>query len=277
MSLQAQSAARKPTSKNLRRYGPWALVTGASDGIGRAIAEQLAQDGFNLVLVARRQEALDALAAELARAGVETRVVASDLGPRGGAAQLDKATAELDIGLVVAAAGFGTSGALLEATLETELDMVDLNCRSVVEVSTVFGRRLANRGRGGLVLFSSVLAFQGAAGAANYAATKAFVQTLADGLSRELKSKGVDVLATAPGPTHSGFASRANMTMGFAATTKDVARATIAALGRSGTVRPGFVAKFLGWSLAPLPRWARTTIMGQAMASMRPKKTSVAS
>lgn len=271
MSLQASTNGRKP-SQNLRRYGPWALVTGASDGIGRAIAEQLAQDGFNLVLVARRQEALDALAAELGRVGVETRVVASDLGPRGGAAKLNEATVDLDIGLVVAAAGFGTSGALLDAPLETELDMIDLNCRSVVEISSVFGRRLANRGRGGLVLFSSVLAFQGAAGAANYAATKAFVQTLADGLSRELKPLGVDVLATAPGPTHSGFASRANMKMGFAASTKDVARATIAALGRSGTVFPGFVAKLLGWSLAPLPRWARTTIMGQAMGSMRPKK-----
>ncbi|MDR6293781.1 hypothetical protein E9232_006334 [Inquilinus ginsengisoli] len=271
MSLQASDRARNP-SQNLRRYGPWALVTGASDGIGRAIAEQLAQDGFSLVLVARRQEALDALAAELGRTGVETRVVASDLGPRGGAAKLDKATADLDVGLVVAAAGFGTSGELLDAPLEAELDMIDLNCRSVVEISSVFGRRLAKRGRGGLVLFSSVLAFQGAAGAANYAATKAFVQTLADGLARELKPRGVDVLATAPGPTHSGFADRANMTMGFAATAKDVARATVSALGRSGTVRPGFVAKLLGWSLAPLPRWARTSIMGQAMASMRPKK-----
>lgn len=273
MSLQASDRARNP-SQNLRRYGPWALVTGASDGIGRAIAEQLAQDGFNLVLVARRQEALDALAAELGRNGVETRVVRSDLGPRGGAAKLDEATSDLDVGLVVAAAGFGTSGALLDAPLDSELDMVDLNCRSVVEISSVFGRRLANRGRGGLVLFSSVLAFQGAAGAANYSATKAFVQTLAEGLSRELKPRGVEVLATAPGPTHSGFASRANMKMGFAATTKDVARATISALGRSGTVRPGVVAKFLGWSLALLPRWARTTIMGQAMASMRPKNAA---
>jgi uncharacterized protein len=275
MSLQTSERTRNP-SQNLRRYGPWALVTGASDGIGRAIAEQLAQDGFNLVLVARRQEALEALAAELGRTGAETRVVASDLGPRGGAAQLDKATAELDIGLVVAAAGFGTSGALLDASLETELDMVDLNCRSVVEVATVFGRRLATRGRGGIVLFSSVVAFQGTPGAVNYASTKAFVQTFAEGLARELRPRGVDVLATAPGPTHSGFASRANMKMGFAATTKDVARATIAALGRSGTVHPGFVAKLLGWSLVPLPRWARTTIMGQAMASMRPKKTAAA-
>lgn len=275
MSLQASDRIRNP-SKNLRTYGPWALVTGASNGIGRAIAEQLAQDGFNLVLVARRQEALDALAAELGRAGVETRVVASDLGPRGGAAQIDKATAELDIGLVVATAGFGTSGALLDASLETELDMVDLNCRSVVEVSSVFGRRLAARGRGGIVLFSSVVAFQGTPGAVNYASTKAFVQTFAEGLARELKPLGVDVLSAAPGPTHSGFATRANMKMGFAATTKDVARATIAALGRSGTVHPGFVAKLLGWSLAPLPRWARTMIMGQAMASMRPKKTAAA-
>jgi short-subunit dehydrogenase len=274
MSLEASDKAAN-ASRNLRRYGPWALVTGASDGIGRAIAEQLARDGFNLVLVARRQDALEALAAELGRTGVETRVVPSDLAPRGGAAKLDHVTADLDVGLVIAAAGFGTSGDLLDGPLDPELDMIDLNCRSVVEISSVFGGRLAKRGRGGLVLFSSVLAFQGAAGVANYAATKAFVQTFAEGLSRELKPRGVEVLAAAPGPTHSGFASRANMKMGFAATVEDVARATISALGRSGTVRPGFVAKFLGWSLAPLPRWARATIMGLAMASMRPKKTAV--
>lgn len=273
MSVQASTNGRAP-GRTIHRYGPWALVTGASDGIGRAIATQLAQDGFNLVLVARRQDALKALADELGRTGVETRIVSCDLGPRGGASKLNEATADLNVGLVVAAAGFGTSGALLDAPLESELDMIDLNCRSVVEISSVFGRRLVDRGRGGIVLFSSVVAFQGTPGAVNYASTKAFVQTLAEGLARELEPYGVDVLATAPGPTHSGFATRANMKVGFAATTADVARATIAALGRKRTVYPGSVAKLLGWSLVPLPRWARTMIMGLAMASMRPKKST---
>jgi short-subunit dehydrogenase len=270
------SPHRRQQSRAFRRYGSWALVTGASDGIGRAIATQLAQQGFNLVLVARRQSALDGLASDLERLGAETRVIASDLGPRDRAAWLDNATADLDVGLVVAAAGFGTTGELTSSNLETELDMVDLNCRSVVELSAVFGRRLADRGRGGIILFGSLMGFQGAPRMATYAATKAFVQTLAEGLSRELEKSGVDVLATAPGPTRTGFAARAEAKMALTANSDDVARATIAALGRQRTVRPGVIAKFLGWSLLPLPRQARTSVMSLITAGMTSHKSAAA-
>lgn len=251
------------------RYGPWAVVTGASDGIGRATAGELATSGVHLVLVARRRERLDALAGELvATHGIEVQVVAADLGTREGVTSVVQQTTRLDVGLLVAAAGFGTSGAFLDVAVEDELAMVDVNCRAVVALAQAFGARLALRRRGGLVLFSSVVAFQGVPRATTYAATKAFVQTFAEGLGAELQPFGVDVLASAPGPVHSGFAARASMTMGAALTSEEVARGTLRALGRRRTTRPGGLSKLLGYSLMMLPRPARTRIMGLVMAGM---------
>jgi short-subunit dehydrogenase len=252
------------------RYGPWAVVTGASDGIGRAIARELAGKVLSLVLVARRGPELDALAAELAesRKGIGTRIIVADLGTAEGVADVVGHTADLDVGLLVAAAGFGTSKPFIEAHLETELNMIDVNCRALAALTHGFGTRLARRGRGGIVLMSSLVAFQGVPRAANYAATKAYVQTLAEGLAVELRSAGVDVLASAPGPVRTGFGARAGMVMSMSQTPEEVARHTLRALGRRTTVRPGFLATALEWALAPLPRSGRVRIMKQVMAGM---------
>jgi short-subunit dehydrogenase len=115
---------------------------------------------------------------------------------------------------------------------------------------------------------SSLLAFQGVPRAANYAATKAFVQTFAEGLNRELAPAGVAVIAAAPGPIRSGFEARANMRMGLAQAPDDVVPATLRALGRRTTVRPGWLAKGLEASLALLPRSLRTRILAGVMGGM---------
>jgi uncharacterized protein len=257
------------TTRLNERYGPWAVVTGASDGIGRACARELATAGLHLVLVARRQAQLETLAAELrAQHDVDVVVVVADLSTQGGVLAVTEATAPRDVGLLVAAAGYGTSGDFVDATLDDELAMLDVNCRAVVALAHEFGRRFVTRGRGGLVLFSSLLAFQGVPRAANYAATKAYVQALAEGLRLELAPRGVDVLASAPGPVATGFAARASMTMSFAQTPEEVARGTLAALGRWGTVRPGRLAKLLEASLKLLPRWGRVRMMGVVMRGM---------
>lgn len=251
------------------RYGPWAVVTGASSGIGRAIARELAAAGVNLVLAARGREALGALADELTGLhGVECRVVAVDLGGEAGAEVLERETAGLEVGLLVAAAGFGTSGPFLDGPLATELEMLAVNCRSVAALAWHFGRRFRARGRGGLVLLSSIVGFQGTPHAAHYAATKAYVQALAEALHVELAGTGVDVLAAAPGPVDSGFAARAGMTMGMALTPERVAGPILNALGRRGTVLPGFLSKLLVYSMAGLPRWAKVRIMGRVMRGM---------
>jgi uncharacterized protein len=138
----------------------------------------------------------------------------------------------------------------------------------VVELSHHFGNRFVQQRRGGLVLMSSLLAFQGVPRAAHYAATKAFVQTFAEGLRHELKPAGVDVLACAPGPINSGFGQRADMKMGMGQGPEVVARATLRALGRAGTVRPGWLSKLLEGSLMFLPRWGRVLVLERIMGGM---------
>ncbi|OQW59465.1 MAG: short-chain dehydrogenase [Proteobacteria bacterium SG_bin9] len=251
------------------QYGPWAVVTGASNGIGRAFAIELAKRGFALVLVARNLEALEALATELeTRHRTEVRIIAQDLQPEGAADALSQDVADLDVGLLVSAAGFGSSGEFVKSDLAEEVGMVDVNCRATVTLARLMAPRMITRGKGGLVLMSSLLAFQGTPRSANYAATKAFVQTFAEGLYHELKPLGVDVVACAPGPISSGFAARADMQMSMSEKPDVVAAETLDALGRRLTVRPGWLSKFLEFSLCFLPRWGRVRMMGVVMGGM---------
>lgn len=252
-----------------QRFGPWAVVTGASDGIGRAFAVELAAAGLKLVLVARRQAVLDALADELRRRhGVSCQTLALDLALPDAMPRLAAATDALDVGLLVAAAGFGSAGPLLAQPARDETDMLDVNCRAVLAQCLHFGPRLVQRRRGGIVLLSSLVAFHGTPWSANYAATKAYVQSLAEGLRVEWLGQGVEVLACAPGPVATGFAGRARMTLGRSSTPEVVARQTLAALGRRGTVRPGALSKLLGWGLGMAPRAWRVALMGRIMQGM---------
>lgn len=253
------------------RYGPWAVVTGASSGIGLAVAELLAESGLNVVLIARRETTLDIVAENLAsRHGVKTLILVADFSDPAKVADIMAQTDQLDVGLLVASAGFGTAGDVAESDLATELDMINVNCSALFAATQHFARRLALRGKGGIILLSSILAFQGVARSANYAATKAYVQTLAEGLNRELSASGVDVLASAPGPVDTGFAKRAGLQMNGMATAQTVARETLQALGQRMTVRPTWRNKLLQLALAPLPRPLRARILQRVMAGMVP-------
>jgi short-subunit dehydrogenase len=251
------------------RYGPWAVVTGASSGIGLAIAGELARRGLDLLLVARRADLLRNAANRLHAAhGIECRILAADLGGEVGRAAVAHAIDGLDVGLLVNAAGYGTAGPLQSSDPAREADLLAVNALAPLLLSRALIPRLIARGRGGLVFLSSIVAFQGVARAANYAASKAYVQSLAEGLAGELHPHGVDVLSSAPGPVDSGFAARAGMHLGRAADPGTVAAATIAALGRRTTVRPGALAKLLGLSLSTAPRALRVRIMTAIMAGM---------
>lgn len=251
------------------RYGPWAVVTGASSGIGQALAVCLAQAGLNLVIVARRQAVLEELAADLTKKyEVSVRVAALNLASPTAHAELEAATEGLETGLLVAAAGFGTAGLFLESDYAVESEMLAVNCQALLSATMLFGKQMAERRRGGIILLSSIVGFQGMPYAAHYAATKAYVQTLAEGLHYELAPLGVDVLAAAPGPTQTEFAARADMKMGNALRPEDIAQPILNALERKTTVLPGFLSKLLVYSLIPLPRWARIRIMGSVMHSM---------
>lgn len=267
-------AQQKHPSQKWRRgkYGPVALITGASDGIGAQFARELAALKHDLVLVARRHDRLNALAQELiTRHRIKVSVIAADLSNGAEIERVLTQAAVEDIGLFVAAAGFGSSGPFLDQDPQTELTMIDVNCRAVVAMTHAMAKRMAARGGGGIVLMSSLLAFQGVPRAATYAATKGFVQNFAEGIRTELKPLNVDVIASAPGPIASGFASRAKMTMGMSQTPKAVARSTLNGLGNQTTIRPGWLSQFLELSLAILPRSGRIAIMTQVMKGMAAK------
>ena len=160
------------------RYGKWAVVTGASSGIGRSVAAELAARGLQLVLVARSKAELELIARDLStQYGGEARVVAADLATASGIARIESESQDLDVGLLVAEAGFGTAGNFLDAKLADELAMTDLNCREVMQSRLNFGKRFAKRGRGGLILFGSLVGCQGTPHAAHCAATEAYDQT----------------------------------------------------------------------------------------------------
>lgn len=249
----------------LSQYGPWAVVTGASNGIGRAVAEQLAQRGLKLVLAARTTSALEQLAASLP---TESRIVPVDLAQPYGPAQLFDATSDLSCGLLVNSAGFGTGGEFLKSPLATELEMIDLNCRALAELSHCFGQRFATQRRGGLIQLGSLVSYQGVAYSANYAATKAYVLSLGEALAEELAPLNVHVLSVTPGPVATGFAARASMTFNQSDSATKVARDILHALGRRKTVVPGSHAKLLAFGLDTAPRFIRVQIMKNVMRSM---------
>lgn len=265
--MTTKTAQLRRPEQFLQTYGPWALVTGATDGIGKATARILAASGLGVVLVARRAELLNSLAEDIRNNGGTALAVPADLSVPVDIDRVNEATAGLDVGLLVAAAGFGTSGPFPDSALDGELAMIDVNCRAVASMTHHYAQRFAARGRGGIVLMSSLVGFQGVPGSANYAATKAYIQSLAEGIRPELLIHGVDVLASAPGPVDSGFAQTAGMSMGSKDRADVVALGSLNALGRKQTVRPGRVSKTLGWSLSTAPRRLRTTILKQVMQS----------
>lgn len=252
----------------IEKYGPWAVVTGASNGIGLEIVNVLAEKGLNVAIVARSETKLNTLAKEVEQQhGVSTRVIAADLATEAGSQKLFDQTQDLDVGLLVANAGFGTSGNFLDAEIEAELNMIDLNVRALAEHTHHFGQRLKARGKGGIIMISSILSWQPVVKSANYAATKAYVQSLAEALYIECKPLGIDVLSSAPAGVNTGFAERAAMKID-GADPKVVARNTVDALGKTHTVAPHFMSKFLTAMLATAPRFLRKKIMASVMSGM---------
>jgi short-subunit dehydrogenase len=181
------------------RYGPWAVVAGASDGIGASVARLLGDRGVNSVLVARRQSALDEVAASVA---AETRTLALDLSQDGADDALADATADLDVGLLVYNAGADPHmSRFLDQPASIWQEMVHRNCATVLGSAHHFGGRMAARGRGGIVLVTSGAAWAGGAYLAAYGASKAFDLVLGEALWAELQPLGVDALSMVLGPT----------------------------------------------------------------------------
>lgn len=251
------------TTPLTQRYGPWAVITGASSGIGREMALEATRAGLQVALVARSEEPLRLLAAQ-----TRGLAIPLDLAQPDAPAQLLAALGDRSVGLLVHAAGFGSGGPFLHSDPATELSMLDVNCRAVLALTHTFAQRFAAQRRGGIILFSSIVSWQGVPYSANYAATKAYIQSLGEALARELQPHGVDVLTSAPGPTASSFAARAAMHMPDAEPASRIAHDTFRALGRRSTVVPGRQGKLLTAALSTAPRFLRVRIMEAIMRGM---------
>jgi uncharacterized protein len=181
------------------KYGPWAVIAGASEGVGSAVARQLGERGVNVVLVSRRQAVLDEVAATVAS---ETRTVALDLSVDGADEALATATADLEVGLLIYNAGADPhSSRFLDKPLEVWQEMVRRNVNTVLGASYRYGKAMADRGRGGIVLVTSGAAWAGSDYLVTYGASKAFDLVLGEALWAELHPRGVDVLSMVLGMT----------------------------------------------------------------------------
>jgi hypothetical protein len=233
------------------RYGPWALVTGASAGIGREFARALAREGVSVALSARREDRLRELAAELEKDWqVETRVVPADLADPAGVERLARAVEDLELGILVNNAGFGYQGRFERQDAERLREMVQVNCAAPVVLTSRLLPAMRARGRGALVFTGSVAGRQPLPLHAVYAASKGFDLLLGDALAVELRDGGIDVLVLEPGPTESEFQAAAGETPHPAEPAERVVAVALDALGR----QPSVVAGWANWLRAGLPQ-----------------------
>lgn len=255
-ALRGHSMTALKVPRFLARYGPWALVAGASEGIGASFARALAARGLNLVLLARRAGPLESLAAELAeKHRVQCKVLALDLTSPALHAVVAEGTKDLEVGLVVCNAALSLISGFLELELHDVLRSVDLNVRAPLVLAHLFGRRMAERGRGGVVLMSSVAGMIGSPYSATYAGSKAFALGFGDSLWAELEPRGVDVVTCAAGPTDTPTYAQVR-TSSFPPTMNpdDVVSAALRALGKRPRVVPGLFNRLTTWLVALLPR-----------------------
>lgn len=223
----------------------WALITGASAGIGKALAEELAAGGTNVVLTARRVERLEELARTLSgKYKIRTEIVAADLAEGGAAEKIFNFTRGKDIfvELLVNNAGFGQYGEVPEVETQRLLDMVQVNCGAVVHLTRLYLPEMLQRKRGDILILASTASFQAVPYISTYAATKAFDLLFAEGLAEEMKPHGIRVCALCPGSTESEFHDIAGQS-GLASmrkreTAEKVARTGLAALaaGKSSVI-----------------------------------------
>lgn len=259
---------------NIERHGPYALVTGASAGIGEEFAVQLAQQGFDLVLVARRRDKLEALAARLReRHGVAVMVLDIDLARPDAVDRMAQATAGLDIGLLVLNAGVYGFGGFFDNGLAYDENLLRLNVAVPLQMAHLFGQKMAAARRGAMILVASTAGFGGMPYNATYSASKAYLLTLGEALNYELEPKGIDVLVLAPGMTRTEGqqvlrgvdAGKLNVPLASAA---EVVDAALANLGRSPIVVPGFVNRLIVRAAKYLmSRKLQTALFGKAIAN----------
>jgi short-subunit dehydrogenase len=228
------------------QYGPWALIAGASEGLGAAFADECAQRGCNVVLIARRQELLEGTAAGLReRHGVETRTLVADLGRPDIGELVASVSADIDVGFFVYNAAFAPQGLFVNVPLDDLVTNIAVNITTPTVLSHMLGKKMVDRGRGGLVLVSSGAAHGGMKIFTTYAAAKAYELILGEGLWDEFRDHGVDALGYVVGatatPTFSASTEQDAVKATNARTPEEVAAQLFEVLGKGprGYSHPG--------------------------------------
>ena len=256
------------------RYGPWAAVTGAGQGIGAAFAADLVSRGVNVVLIDRDVSLLAARAGELAGADVEVRTAAVDLAHPEAASEVLHQFADIDLGLFISNAALSFEGPILEQGLDHALTQLHVNCRVPLTVMHALLPAMVARGRGGIILLSSLSAMRGAPLVSGYAATKAWNLILAESVSEELRGTGVDVMALLPGSTRTpgwlGSKPQASLGTSNVMDPPDVAREALDALGTVPSIIAGQENRDSEAFMESLDRAEAIKIMGDVMRQMYP-------
>lgn len=253
-----------------------ALITGASSGIGREFARYHARKGGDLVIVARRGDALEALKSEIEAAhGVSVTVIAMDLAAPGGAQSLfDTVKAKgIEVDILINNAGFGGQGAFLDRDLAADQSMINLNVSALVTLSHLFGNDMKARGGGRMLQVSSVASFMPGPMQATYFATKAFVTSFSQGIDHEMRPHGITSTTLCPGLVHTEFVATADLGGTGLAKQKGATPDTVAKFGYEGMMRGDLVVfnearmKFLlNWVIPFLPRRTQAKMMANMQA-----------
>ena len=225
------------------RYGSWALVAGASEGLGVAFAERLASRGMNTLLIARRGDLMDRVAEDLRHNhGVEVRCLVQDLAAADLADALREATSEIDLGIMIYNAAFVPMGPFVDTDEEEIQQLMKVNTLGLMAAVRTLVPGMRERGRGGVILVSSLAGLQGFPGIAGYSATKAFINNLAEALWYELKADGIDVTGCIAGamPTP-GYTKVFKDLAPGAMDPEEAAERTLKALGKGPRFIPGFI------------------------------------
>jgi uncharacterized protein len=254
--------------------GKWALVTGASSGLGTDFARDLASRGANIILVARRLDRLQAVAQEISKQyGVQTEVIAMDLVAENAAEQLvaQLAAANKPIDILINNAGYGLYGMFIETEWARLNNMLQLDIVALTHLSHVFGKAMAARGSGYILQVASIGAYQPSPTYAAYSAAKSYVLYFGEALNFELRPKGVKVTVLSPGVTKTEFLEVSGQTATayqrlMMMQSKDVVRIGLDALARGKTsIVPGFLNRALAWFNRFMPRRMAATLGDRLM------------
>jgi len=229
------------------KYGNWALITGASSGIGEEFAKRLASDKIDLILVARREERLKKLAKELKKEhGIKVIVAPVDLSKKKFMEELLEYTGKREVGILVNNAGFGYNGNFIDADEERTKEMISVNCLAPTLLARHFGKLMSERKKGAVIFLGSLVGYNPIPMTTLYSATKAFNLFMGEALWYELREHNIDVLALNPGGTDTEFQKVAGTSSGpVARSVQDVVTTAMNMLGKKPSVVDGFVNKVL--------------------------------